>query len=110
MSQIGLSRIPFIDTAKGLCIMLVVLYHINTYYDIPEIGIVASFHMPLFFLLSGCFYKSYGSFKLFCTKKTNNKFIIYKHSKNQMGELGQLLSTIKFKRERIPIPFSFLTL
>jgi fucose 4-O-acetylase-like acetyltransferase len=75
MAQIGLSRIPFIDTAKGLCIMLVVLYHINTYYDIPEIGIVASFHMPLFFLLSGCFYKSYGSFKLFCTKKTNQLLI-----------------------------------
>lgn len=110
MTQTGLTRIPFIDTAKGLCIMLVVLYHINTYYNIPEIDIVASFHMPLFFLLSGCFYKSYGSFRLFCIKKTNNKFIIYKQSKNQIGELGQLLSTMKFKRERKPTPFSFLTL
>lgn len=68
-------RIDFIDTAKGICMALVVLYHINTYYMYREIDIVASFHMPLFFLLAGCFFKSYSSYSEFLRRKTNQLLI-----------------------------------
>lgn len=71
----GNDRIEFIDTAKGICMALVVLYHINTYYNYGEIDIVASFHMPLFFLLAGCFFKSYSSFSEFLRRKTNQLLI-----------------------------------
>lgn len=46
-------RINFIDLAKGIAIFLVVVGHIET---IPFIkSTIYSFHIPLFFLLSGYF-------------------------------------------------------
>ncbi|GAF22731.1 O-acetyl transferase [Bacillus sp. JCM 19047] len=44
-------RIDWIDALKGFTIMLVVWGHLNTPY-IPE-AIIYSFHMPLFFVISG---------------------------------------------------------
>lgn len=46
-------RENWVDIAKGIGIILVVMGHANC----PEIphGIIYSFHMPLFFFLSGLF-------------------------------------------------------
>lgn len=51
-------RIAWIDVAKGIGILLVVLGH-NHYMkkDLPLRNIIYSFHMPLFFLISGFFIK-----------------------------------------------------
>ena len=52
-----LSRLDYIDIMKGIGIILVVLGHIS--YNSILITWIYSFHMPLFFLISGfLFYKS----------------------------------------------------
>jgi len=53
-----MSRDITIDIAKGIGIILVVIGHVPVpYYKELYIGIYM-FHMPLFFFLSGCFFKS----------------------------------------------------
>lgn len=53
-------RITFIDTAKGVGILLVVLFHIDYLPKIPYFnewgGVILVFYMPFFFLLSGIFF------------------------------------------------------
>ena len=70
-------RIDFIDLAKGFCIILVVLTHVNTYFNIeyPLKDVLASFRMPLYFILSGIFFKTYGGFGGFLKRKVNNLLI-----------------------------------
>lgn len=67
-------RIEYIDLAKGICIILVVLMHF-----VPEIGkryaIMTCLRMPLYFCLSGLFFKDYGKFKNFLMKKTDRLLI-----------------------------------
>lgn len=65
MSQ---KRIEFIDLAKGICIILVVLGHCGIPINIPGLEIV---RMPLYFILSGLFFKDYGGGLNFLIKKTN---------------------------------------
>ena len=55
-------RIVWIDTAKGICIILVVLYHslIHTHADFllsntNVENFLSAFRMPLYFALSGIF-------------------------------------------------------
>lgn len=63
-------RIEFIDLAKGICILLVLLVHI-----VPEIGkrydMLTCLRMPLYFCLSGMFFKDYGGFKNLLVKKAD---------------------------------------
>ncbi len=54
VSQKSNSRIVWIDVAKGLTIILVIIGH--TIYDLFR-GMIFSFHMPLFFILSCITYK-----------------------------------------------------
>lgn len=77
-------RIEWIDTAKGICITLVVLNHILLFQDFPSLypktfsfcnNFLSSFRMPLYFFLSGVFFKTYGG-GLFFIKKKINKIII----------------------------------
>ena len=63
-------RIEFIDLAKGVCIILVVLGHCGAPIPIPGLEIV---RMPLYFILSGLFFKDYGGGYNFFIKKTNKK-------------------------------------
>lgn len=67
-------RIEFIDLAKGVCIFMVVLVHV-----IPEFGenfpILTCLRMPLYFCLSGLFFKDYGGIKGNLLKKTNKILI-----------------------------------
>ena len=71
------NRIDYIDVAKGLCMVLVVWQHTHTYYLDLETGEhwLESFRMPLFFLISGMFFKTYGSFTEFLKKKANTLII-----------------------------------
>lgn len=80
----GKKRIDFIDTAKGFCIMLVVFTHVNTYFklDYELYTALASFRMPLYFVLSGLFFKTYAQETpqklfggVFIRKKINNLLI-----------------------------------
>ena len=72
-------RVEWIDTAKGVCICLVVLHHIFASYGLYSKGIISShiyyslqsFRIPLYFVLSGLFFKSYGGILFFVIKKTN---------------------------------------
>ena len=63
-------RIEFIDLAKGICILLVLAVHI-----VPEFGkrydILTCLRMPLYFCLSGMFFKDYGGFKNLFFKKAD---------------------------------------
>ncbi len=65
-------RIEFIDLAKGICIILVVLGHSGAPINIPGFEIV---RMPLYFILSGLFFKDYGGGYNFLIRKTNKILI-----------------------------------
>lgn len=65
-------RIQFIDLAKGICIILVVFGHAGYPIYIPGFQIV---RMPLYFMLSGLFFKNYGGLLSFTIKKVNKILI-----------------------------------
>ena len=51
------TRINHIATARGIAILLVVLGHCFHSAEVPLNRVILSFHMPLFFFLSGVFAK-----------------------------------------------------
>lgn len=69
-------RIKWIDTAKGIGIILVILGHVTSAKSNLVI-VIYSFHMPLFFFLSGYVfsYKKYQNGWLFLKKKAQNLLI-----------------------------------
>ena len=72
------NRVVFFDLAKGFCILLVVVFHIAQYYVIDVLAnnnMVRSMRMPLYFFLSGCFFKTYNGFFDFLARKTNKLLI-----------------------------------
>ena len=67
----SLQRKTFVDTAKGLTILLVVMEH-NPYiykYNIVAQTIILSFHMPLFYFVSGLFFSTKDSFQRLFVKR-----------------------------------------
>jgi len=71
-NTVDTNRIEFIDLAKGICILLVLVAHCGVLINIPGLEIV---RMPLYFVLSGLFYKDYGGFKALFLKKTNRLLV-----------------------------------
>lgn len=73
MGTISKNRIEYIDLAKGFCILYVVVFHLMAYYGytnaITNCGRV--FRMPLYYFLSGLFFKRYGGFLDFSKRKIN---------------------------------------
>ena len=65
-------RLEFVDLAKGVCILLVVIRHCQADVPIPGFDMM---RMPLYFILSGLFFKDYGGFLAFAIKKTNKILI-----------------------------------
>lgn len=55
------NRIEYIDVAKGVAILLVVVGHVSS-LPAPIKSSLYSFHMPLFFLLSGFFFRQEDTF------------------------------------------------
>lgn len=70
-------RIEYIDLAKGFCIILVVMVHISAFYtyELPASDFFKAFRMPLYFFLSGCFFKAYEGFGGFLKRKVNKLLI-----------------------------------
>ena len=65
-------RIEFIDLAKGICILLIIVGHIGFMVDLPG---VTAMRTPLYLALSGLFFKDYGGFGQLLVRKTNKIFI-----------------------------------
>lgn len=70
-------RIQYIDLAKGFCIILVVLYHVLQHFRVQSeyVYLLSTFRMPLYFFLSGLFFKEYEGFLGFFLRKINKLFI-----------------------------------
>jgi len=69
-------RIEFVDLTKGICIILVVMAHIGGPFErMDSHNIIASFRMPLYFFISGIFFKSYEGFWGFFIRKINKLII-----------------------------------
>lgn len=81
MSEINTTekkRIGYIDLMKGICIILIVLLHcdIKTPYEQLDI-MLKNVRIPLYFFLSGLFFKEYSSFLDFIVRKVNKLIIPY---------------------------------
>lgn len=67
------ARIGYIDLMKGICIILVVIHNGGPLRDIeadhPLLNSLLVGRMPLYFFLSGLFFRTYGSFGAFATRK-----------------------------------------
>lgn len=69
-------RIDFVDLTKGICIILVVMAHIGGAFNaFDNDSMIASFRMPLYFFISGIFFKSYEGFLGFFLRKVNKLLI-----------------------------------
>lgn len=71
-------RVPFIDLAKGFCIKLVVWHHIASTWGLSDYLLklpLSTFRMPLYFFLSGLFFKNYNGFFDFFERKINKLLI-----------------------------------
>ena len=71
-------RYAFVDLAKGICIMLVVWHHVASTWGLesyPFKEAVSLFRMPLYFFLSGLFFKEYAGFFDFARRKVNKLLI-----------------------------------
>ena len=70
------SRIDFVDLVKGICIILVVMSHVGGFFDkIDYHHMLTCFRMPLYFFISGIFFKSYEGFFGFLLRKVNKLLI-----------------------------------
>lgn len=68
-------RAVWIDLAKGICVLFILLYHFdNESFSLPN---MFALRMPLFFVISGMFFKDCGDYRAFLIKKTNNLLIPY---------------------------------
>ena len=72
-----MKRNSIIDTAKGIGIFLVVFGHLNL--QEPMQTIIYSFHIPLFFIISGLLFdrKKYADFKSFLARRLHTLIIPY---------------------------------
>ena len=72
-------RITYIDTMKGIVIILVVITHAGAeiFDNIhPQLNdFLRQFRMPMYYFLSGLFFKTYGSFVEFLKRKVNNLIV-----------------------------------
>lgn len=74
MGVVAKKRYEFVDLMKGICIILVVVQHLVGQCTINPPWLT-TFRMPLYFMLSGIFFSSYGSFKIFLVKKLNSLLV-----------------------------------
>ena len=72
MGVSGKKRIEFIDLAKGVCILLIILGHCGVAVDYP--GLTAM-RTPLYLTLAGLFFKDYGGIKRLFIRKCNRLLI-----------------------------------
>jgi fucose 4-O-acetylase-like acetyltransferase len=69
-------RLDFVDLVKGICIILIVISHIGGAFDKLEWhNLLSCFRIPLYFFISGIFFKSYEGFISFLIRKVNKLLI-----------------------------------
>lgn len=68
------TRIEWIDIVKGIGLLCVILGHLSAPNQIARI-LVYSFHMPLFFFISGYLYKSKDLKKVIINGEKNYYFL-----------------------------------
>lgn len=69
-------RIDFVDLTKGICIILVVMTHIGGAFNLlDKNSMISCFRMPLYFFISGVFFKSYEGLLGFVVRKINKLII-----------------------------------
>lgn len=69
-------RIDFVDLTKGICIILVVMGHIGGAFEqLDRHSMLSCFRMPLYFFISGIFFKPYEGLGSFTLKKVNKLLI-----------------------------------
>lgn len=77
-SKIRGGRITYIDSLKGLLILLVIIGHSNVNLVIPKaVNAIYTFHMPLFFILSGYFLRVNESAKSHLKKSFKSYILPY---------------------------------
>lgn len=74
---ISLERLDTIDIAKGIGILFVVFAHVN--YTPELLVLIYSFHMPLFFIISGMMFQKekYKTFTAFFKRKVQTLIVPY---------------------------------
>lgn len=70
-----INRIEFVDLAKDFCILFVVMLHVFGDSAGRTMDLLNLFRMPLYFVLSGIFFKAYSDFGEFFRKKINKLVI-----------------------------------
>lgn len=107
-------RIEYIDLAKGFCIILVVWYHVALFHDqdVPCSDFFKAFRLPLYFFLSGCFFKAYGGFVDFMKRKINKLLIPFLFWYVLISVLGSnfLVRVLHFNRQLLPFGQTFSAL
>ena len=72
----GKQRIAYIDFMKCLCIMLIVMYHIDhDFFNriLPNLNnALQAFRLPMYYFISGIFFKLYDGYADFTRRKVNN--------------------------------------
>ena len=78
MNQLSSQRNRVIDAAKGIGILLVIFGHLNSYSTTLQV-ITYSFHIPLFYVLSGMMFRreKYPTFGAFFKKRFRTLIIPY---------------------------------
>lgn len=91
-------RIEYIDLAKGICILLVVYMHCQIEGEqLPSMeSKLSTFRMPLYFILSGLFFKEYGGLLDFIIRKTNKLLIPFITFYFTIGIVMQILHNLYF--------------
>ena len=67
-------RYEYVDLMKGVCIILVVIQHLVGQCAVNPPWLT-TFRMPLYFMLSGLFFSTYGSLRTFLIKKFNSLLV-----------------------------------
>lgn len=66
-------RLHYVDFMKGVCIILIVGIHVSPdMYPGRVNDMLQAFRVPLYYFLSGLFFKTYDGFGDFARRKTNN--------------------------------------
>lgn len=104
-----IQRNVLFDVMRGIAIILVVVGHAGI--SSLEWNFIYSFHMPLFFFISGYFLKTDKDFKSFCLKKLKGLYIpflkyyalfilvspllhIFSLTKNNYSHVGEILQAL----------------
>lgn len=76
-NSLAVARIDTIDAAKGFGMLFVIFAHLN--YTPAPLTVIYSFHMPLYFILSGMMFNrdKYNSFRSFLKRRFQTLIIPY---------------------------------